>query len=91
MIETNQSLQQAQIRTRLRAATKTLAQHEAIKAVKRQLQAKGLKLANFSHRNIVIAAEDYLARHQDELIAEAAKVVDRWQRDGFFGKRAQRA
>jgi hypothetical protein len=86
MIETDQSLQQAQIRTRLRAATKTLARYEAIKAVKRELQAKGLKPSHFAHREIAAAAEDYLSQHP-QLIAEARETVIRWQAEGVFGKR----
>jgi hypothetical protein len=42
-------------------ATKTLAHREAVKAVKQQLQARGIKLHTMKHREIVIAAEDYLA------------------------------
>jgi hypothetical protein len=76
---------------RLHSARVTLARQAASKAVKLAFQRQGIKLANLSHRDICIAAEDYLAKHRDELLAEAAKVVDRWQRNGFFGKKAQRA
>jgi hypothetical protein len=31
----------------------------------------------------------YLADHREELLAEAAALVERWRQEGFFGKRAQ--
>jgi hypothetical protein len=31
-------------------------------------------------------ADAYLADHREELIADAKGIVDRWQREGFFGK-----
>ena len=34
-------------------------------------------------------AKDYLVAHP-ELIAEAKPIVERWRREGFFGKRAAR-
>jgi hypothetical protein len=43
------------------------------------------------HREIVGAAEDYLAEHRAELIPAAQEVVERWTAAGVFGKRAQRA
>lgn len=46
------------------AVIATLAKQAAIKAVKRQLQAQGIKLTNMSHREIVILAEEYLAQHR---------------------------
>ena len=39
------------------------------------------------HREIVAAANDYLATHRNELIAEAKQIVERLQAEGFFGKR----
>ena len=63
-----------------------LARRSAVKAVKRQFQAQGLKLHRMAHREIVAAANDYLANHP-ELIAEAKETVLRWQAEGVFGKR----
>jgi transposase len=40
------------------------------------------------HRDIVSLADQYLAQHREELIAEAKEIVDRWAREGFFGRRA---
>ena len=39
------------------------------------------------HREIVAAANVYLRDHREELITEAKEVVERWAREGFFGKR----
>jgi hypothetical protein len=78
MAEANPSL-------RLNAAIVTLARQQAIKAVKRQYQAKGLKVHHFARRDIVMAANEYLREHR-ELIAEAAVVVEQWRKEGFFGK-----
>jgi hypothetical protein len=54
---------------------------------KRQLQAQGFRPTHFSHRDLLIKADEYLAAHRAELIAEAKATVERWARDGFFGKR----
>jgi biotin-(acetyl-CoA carboxylase) ligase len=79
----------AQLRASMGMAVNVLARQAAIKATKRQLQAQGLKPTHFSHRDLVIRAEQYLAEHREELIAEAREIVARWQAEGFFGKRAK--
>lgn len=56
------------------AAIAVLAREAARKAVKRQLQAQGIKLARFTGREISRMAEAYLDDHP-ELIAEAAETV----------------
>src|ERR1700738_3067348 len=66
MIRTDQRLLQAQARARMAVAV--IAQQLAIKATKQQLRSKGLKPQHMSHREIVAAAEAYLAKHP-ELIA----------------------
>jgi len=38
-------------------------------------------------REIVALAEEYLAKHRAELIAEAREIVDQWQAEGVFGPR----
>jgi hypothetical protein len=86
MAEANRSVQQAQLRT---MATMTLARQRALKAAKRQLEAQGLRPSHFSHRDLVIRADAYLAEHREELIAEAKADVERWRLQGFFGKRAR--
>jgi hypothetical protein len=70
-------------------ATNVLARQAALKEAKRQLQAQGFRPSHFSHRDLVIRAEQYLAAHREELIAEAKVVVERWRLEGFFGKRAK--
>ena len=64
-----------------------LVQQPAINAVKQQLRRQGRKLGDFSHREIVLAAEKYLAAHRAELIAEVMPIVERWRAEGVFGKR----
>jgi hypothetical protein len=91
MAEATLTLAQAQLRTTLGAATITLARQAAIKATKYRLRALGLKPTHFSHREIVIRAEAYLAKHRTELMEEAKQTVERWAREGFFGKRARAA
>ena len=63
-----------------------LAQRSACEILKHQLRAKGLKVQHFKHREIVVMAKEYFAKHP-ELIAEAKPVVERWQADGVFGPR----
>jgi hypothetical protein len=92
MDEANHRLQQAtaQAKARVLRGAVTLARQGAIKAVKRQLQARGIKLQSIAHREIVVAAEDYLRNHP-ELITEGKATIERWTLEGVFGKRAQRA
>jgi hypothetical protein len=83
------SKRQAQVRASMGMAVNVLARQAALKAAKRQLQAQGLKPTHFSHRDLIIRAEQYLAEHREELIAEAREIVARWEAEGFFGKRAK--
>jgi hypothetical protein len=92
MIETIPSLQQSQrqLHARMTSAVGCLARQQAIKAVKRPVQAEGRrKLRQIAHREIVTMAREYLATHP-ELIAEAKPIVEQWRREGFFGKKAAR-
>lgn len=68
-------------------AVRVLAIREAIKAVKQRMQAQGLKVQHVEHKVIVAAADDYLANHRSELVAEATKIVERWHTEGAFGPR----
>jgi hypothetical protein len=54
------------------ATTMGMARYLAIKAVKRQMQAQGLKISYVEMRIITAAANDYLRDHRDELLEEAA-------------------
>jgi hypothetical protein len=74
MAEAKPSLQEAQARA-MCAAIMTLAQRSAIIAVKRQLQAQGIKLSGMSHREIVATAHDFLTEHRARLFADAAESV----------------
>jgi hypothetical protein len=89
MAEASRSVQQAPVRASMSLATNTLALQRAMKTTKHQLSARGLRPSHFSHRDLVIRAEQYLAAHREELIAEAREIVERWQAEGFFGKRAR--
>jgi hypothetical protein len=81
-----QAPNQAQLRV-MRAAVAVLAQRSAIKEVKRQFRAQGFKPQRMTHREIVAAANDYLAKHRTELVNEAKEIVGRWLAEGVFGKR----
>ena len=93
MIETNASVhqagRQAQLRARLAQAAVTLARQQAIKAVKRQLQARRSPqaLADCASRDRR-AGEEVIWPEHPELIAEAKPIVEQWRLEGFFGKRA---
>jgi hypothetical protein len=87
MTEATDSVHLTHLRASMGMAVNVLARQAAIKATKRQLQAQGLKPTHFSHRDLVIRAEQYLAEHREELIAEAREIVARWQAAGVFGKR----
>jgi len=78
------------LRARMGVAVVTLARQRATTRVKEQLRAQGLKVAHFTHREIAVAAEEYLAEHPG-LIAEAKPIVLRWFAEGSFGKRAAQA
>ncbi len=58
----------------MNAAIMTIARQLAIKAVKRRMQAQGLKLPHIEHSIIVSAAHDYLRDHPD-LLEQAAETV----------------
>jgi len=90
MAEANHSLHHAQLRARIGEAVMTLARQRATTRVKEQFRAKGLNVAHMSHREIVVAAEEYLAEHP-ELTAEAKPIVPRWFAEGVFGKKAARS
>ena len=75
---------------RVTTAAAILAQIQARKATKAEMQKLGLKPAHYSAREISVWAEVYLPEHP-ELIAQARPVVERLILAGEFGKRAQRA
>src|SRR5262249_30469902 len=57
----------------------TLARQRAVNAVKEQLRAQGLKLAQFSSRDIHIWADAFLEAHRRELIEQAMEMVSKSQ------------
>jgi hypothetical protein len=73
----------------LAIATNTRARQVAMNAAKRRLQAEGLRVSAFTHRELAVKAEAYFADHRVELLAEAKADVEQWRRKGVFGKRAK--
>jgi hypothetical protein len=53
----------------------TLARQKAVKAVKHQLQARGIRLNDVAARDIHIWADAYLEVHRQELIEQAMEMV----------------
>jgi hypothetical protein len=53
-----------------------LAKQASIKAVKRDMQSRGVKLSYVSPKDIRIVAQEYLAAHP-ELLAQAAELIER--------------
>jgi len=80
---------EAALRARMITAACTLAHQRAIKATKEALRARGLRVSNYSHRELSLLATAYAKRHGAELINEAAETIEGWRAEGFFGKRAQ--
>jgi hypothetical protein len=82
MVEANQRVHQipnpnhAQ-RQAMDRAVRVLAIREAVKAVKQRMRSQGFKVQYVQRNVIVAAAEDYLAVHRSELVAEATKIVER--------------
>ena len=68
-----------------RHAVLVLAHQSARKAIKAQLRAEGLKLSQFSAKDISIRAEAWFDVHRQELIAEAEQIIatspyfERWR------------
>ena len=60
---------------RLTTAIMTFARMSAKRAVLAQLRAKGLRIAEYSAREISALTDDYFAQHMERLITEAAQVV----------------
>jgi hypothetical protein len=60
---------------RHRRAVIALAHQRAKRLVQASIRAKGQRLSDFSAREITLLAEDYLAQHRAELIAEAENAI----------------
>jgi DNA invertase Pin-like site-specific DNA recombinase len=71
----------------LQSAAITLALRAAREEVKQAIRAEGRrKLQTIPHREIRLAAREYLAGHP-ELVAEARLTARQWAAEGVFGKR----
>src|SRR6516162_11268507 len=60
---------------RLRQAVIVLARQSARRAIKAQLKAEGLKVSQFTAKDISIRADAWFDAHRAELIAEAEQVI----------------
>ena len=81
MAQAARSLSPKQILERIRQhrhAVIVLARQSARKAIKAQLRAEGLKLSQFSAKDISIRAEAWFDVHRLELIAEAEHAIATW-------------
>ena len=74
MAEAKRSIQESTDQAQ-RMAIMTLATRAARKVVERQLRSTGRRLPDVDHKEIMTLANDYLAAHPAELIAEAAETV----------------
>jgi hypothetical protein len=63
MTEAKDTLQQAQLRTTLATAARIRALQVATGHIKCRLQAQGLRVSQFSRRELVVHAEQYLSDH----------------------------
>jgi len=72
---------------RFHCAVRTLALHRAKTAVIAQIRADGLKLGQFSNREIDEKREAYFAAHMEELINQA--IEDVWRMPSFARYRQQ--
>jgi hypothetical protein len=87
MIEATASLRLIQLRASMALATQVRARQVALNLTKHRLRAQGFRVSQFSHRDLVLKAEEYLAQHRAQLVADAKADVERWRLQGFFGKR----
>ena len=75
----------------LTTASRALAMIRAKQAVKRELQAQGLKVSQYSAREISSWATVYVDDNAAELMPDAIAQAKRMILSGVMGKRAQRA
>lgn len=57
----------------------TLARRAAVKAIKRQLQAQGIPIAQLTARDIHMQADAYFQLHRQQLVEEAIEAVSKSQ------------
>jgi hypothetical protein len=78
-----------QIQLRITTASRVLAMLHSRNAVKEALRNRGLKLTEYSAREITSWARVYLQDHHAELMPDAIKTATQWALAGEFGKRMQ--
>lgn len=93
MVEAISSLTQAQRQAQRQAiAVRVLCERRAQEEIKDQIRREGrVKLRSVPRREIIAMARAKVfadAAYRTRLIAEAERVVEQWQAEGFFGKQA---
>lgn len=63
---------------RIKSAVFHRALNRAKAAVKQEIRARGERLSEFTARELTVRAEQYLALHRAELLAEAVATVELW-------------
>jgi hypothetical protein len=61
---------------RLRGATITLARQQAKRRVQAQIKAEGKRVHEYSHKQLMLMADEYLAAHREELMAQARVLAE---------------
>ena len=79
----------SQLRASIALAVNVRARQVALNATKDQLRRQGLRVSQFTQRDLRVRAEAYLEAHRAQLIEDAKADVERWRASGFFGKRAR--
>ena len=72
-------------------ATRCRALQVATDRAKARLRAQGLKVSDFTRKELVAQGEAYLAAHRDQLIPEARALAEQWIASGVLGKRVAKA
>jgi hypothetical protein len=61
---------------RLRGATATLARMQAKRRVEKQIRAEGKRVHEYSNKELMLMADEYLAAHREELIPLARAMAE---------------
>ena len=89
MAEATNRVHLAKLRASIALAVNVRARQVALNATKDQLRRQGLRVSQFTQRDLRVRAEAFLEAHRAQLIEDAKADVERWRASGFFGKRAR--
>jgi hypothetical protein len=78
-------------RDRIASASRTLAMLRSRDRVKEELRKFGVSPTHMAASEITSWARLYLEDHCAELMSDAVATIERWTREGVFGRRAQKA